>query len=281
MELERLGRALGEQSLAAQDNGAVERVVKSAGRVLQILELFDILRREALVSEVSDLLDLPQSSTSVLLRSLVVMGYLTFNPRTRAFGPTTRVALLGSWVNGPLLSDGPLMRLLHRVNARTGQAVVLAARNQNWAQYIHVVQALSAVRVFLVKGTRRPLVCSGTGLTLLADREDGEIKRIGTRFNAEAGEGVPRICLATLLERVAEVRTNGYAFNYNTITPGGGSIAVRLPRLENDEQFSIAIAGPTHMLRAKKDEYVLTLHEEISNHIAGNSANFEVASQPN
>lgn len=278
MELGRLGRALGERSMASYEGDDEERVVKSAGRVLQILELFDILKREALVTEVSELLDLPQSSTSVLLRSLLVMGYLTYNPLTRAFAPTTRVALLGSWINGPLLSDGPLMRLLHRVNVRTGQAVVLAVRNKNWAQYIHVVQAISPVRLFVVKGTRRPLACSATGLTLLADCADSEIKRIGTRFNSEAGQGVARVCIGTLLERVQAVRTNGFADNYDTVTPGAGAIAVRLPRLASEEQFSIGIAGPTDMLRANKDQFVVVLHEEISNHIAGDVASLEASS---
>ncbi len=279
MELERLGRALGERRVVGCENDDTERVVKSAGRVLQILELFDILKREALVSEVSEVLELPQSSTSVLLRSLGVMGYLSYNPETRAFAPTTRVALLGSWVNGPLLSDGPLMQLLHRVNVRTGQAVVLAVRNQIWSQYIHVVQAISPVRLFVVKGSRRPLVCSGTGLTLLADCADNEIKRIATRYNAEAGEGDSRVCLSTLLEKIHAVRLNGYAVNYGTVTPGAGAIAVRLRRVASEEQFSIGIAGPTDTLRENKDAFVLALHEEIANHMTG-SMSVEYSAEP-
>jgi DNA-binding IclR family transcriptional regulator len=268
MELERLGRALGERKVVGWDGDETERVVKSAGRVLQILELFDILKREALVSEVSELLELPQSSTSVLLRSLVVIGYLSYNPQTRAFAPTTRVALLGSWVNGPLLSDGPLMRLLQRLNVRTEQAVVLAVRNQIWSQYIHVVQAISPVRLFVVKGSRRSLICSGTGLTLLAECPDNEIKRIGTRHNAESPEGEPHLCMSDLLEKINEVRQNGYAVNYNTVTPGAGTIAMRLPRPVGEEQFSVGIAAPTETLRNNKDAFILALHEEIANHMA-------------
>lgn len=268
MQLTRLGRALGEHRVVGEEGADTERVVKSAGRVLRILELFDVLRREALVSEVSDLLDMPQSSTSVLLRSLVVMGYLYYNSETRAFGPTTRVALLGSWINGPMVSDGPLMRLLQRVNARTGHAVVLAVRNQVSSQYIHVVQATSPVRMFVVKGSKRPLVRSATGFTLLADLPDADIKRIAVRSNAEAGEGQSMVAISDLLNCIARVRETGFAVNYDTVTKGGGAISMRLPRLINDEHFAIGVTGPTELLREQETEIAMALHEEISAHFS-------------
>lgn len=273
MELARLGKALGECWVAGHEQDDTDQIVKSAGRVLRILELFDVLKREALVSEVSELLDLPQSSTSVLLRSLVVMGYLSYNAPTRAFAPTTRVALLGNWVNAPLLSDGPLIRLMHRLNVRTGQAVVLAIRNHIWSQYIHVVQATSSVRLYVVKGSRRPLACSATGLTLIADLPDSEITRIGLRYNAEPQEVDVKVPVPLLRERVQAVRMNGYAFQHDTVTAGAGVIAMRLPSLENcEERLSIGIAAPTQVLCDNKDEFVLALHEEIAAHLIEGSA---------
>jgi len=261
MQLNRLSRALGVVWVAGCEDEETDRVVKSAGRVLRILELFDVLKREALVSEVSELLDLPQSSTSVLLRSMVIMGYLYFNPETRAFGPTTRVALLGSWVNGPMISNGTLTRLMERVNLSTGQAVVVAVRNRIWSEYIHVVQARDALRLFVVKGSRRPLVCSGTGYALLPDLPDNEIKRIALRYNAETGENV---CLSYLLEQVDEVRIKGWAASYDKVTPGGGMIAMQLPQLGGEERIVLGIAGPTNVLQEQEAEFVSAMQEEIA-----------------
>src|SRR5690606_41118792 len=62
-------------------------VVKSAGRALQILEYFDAVQREASVSEISRALHCPQSSTSVLLRSLVHLGYLQNDRYRRTYYP--------------------------------------------------------------------------------------------------------------------------------------------------------------------------------------------------
>jgi DNA-binding IclR family transcriptional regulator len=268
MQLRHLSRSLGEPIVVGCNGGETDRVVKSAGRVLKILELFDVLRREAPVSEVSDLLDLPQSSASGLLRSMVVMGYLHFNPKTRAFSPTTRVALLGNWVNGPMISDGLLMSLIQRVNARTRQAVVVAVRNRIWSEYIHVGQATNAVRLFVVKGSRLPLVRSGTGLMLLADLPDPDIKRIAIHTNAAAGPREPHKCIRTLMEEVQTVRAQGWACTLDAIITGGAMIAMRLPQVHNEERLVIGMPGLTDDLRENRDNYLATLSEEIALYVA-------------
>src|SRR5690606_23559085 len=59
------------------DAGPAETpTVKSAARALRVLELFDELRRDARVAEISMRLGYPQSSTSVLLKCLEKAGYL-------------------------------------------------------------------------------------------------------------------------------------------------------------------------------------------------------------
>lgn len=267
MQLRLLSRALGEPNVVGSEGSETGRVVKSCDRALKILELFDVLRREALVSEVSDLLGVPQSSASALLRSMVVMGYLHFNPETRAFSPTTRVALLGNWINGPMISDGLLTGLLQRVNARTRQAVVVATRNRIWSEYIHVVQSTEPVRLFVVKGSRRPLIRSGTGLMLLADLPDSDVKRIALRTNAEAGPESPRSCIATLMEQVSAVREQGWACTFDTITKGGGMIAMRLSQSIDEEPLVIGIAGLTGHLREHQDGYLAILREEIGQYL--------------
>ena len=261
MKLSSLSRALGEAQIIEYRDDETGHVVKSAGRALRILELFDVLRREALVSEVSELLDFPQSSTSVLLRSMVLMGYLTFNPETRAFGPTIRVSLLGNWINGPDVGGGKLIKLMEQVNSQTGQAVVLAVRNRTWSEYIHVLQATDTLRMFLVKGARRPLVASGTGLALLAGLPDREIKRLTLRHNAETDDN---ICMSNLLDRVNLTRKQGWASSYDAVTLGGGIIAMPLPQYGNEQKMVLGVGGLTCVLKEREAEFVATMQEAVA-----------------
>ena len=81
-------------------------VVKSAARVIQIFEFFDTVRRECPVAEVADHYGWPHSSTSVLMRSLVTLGYLHYDSRRRTYLPSMRVAPLGDWVHSAMLVGG-------------------------------------------------------------------------------------------------------------------------------------------------------------------------------
>ena len=76
----------------------MDSVVKSAARVLEIFEYLSDRRGPATVTEISLSLGYPQSSTSVLLKCLWNLGYLSQDPITRAYQPTSRVAQLGNWV---------------------------------------------------------------------------------------------------------------------------------------------------------------------------------------
>jgi DNA-binding IclR family transcriptional regulator len=245
-------------------------IVKSAGRALQVLELFDVLQREASVLEISELLSYPQSSTSMLLRSLVQMGYLLHNPKARTYISTKRVALLGKWIDDTIIGDGHLLKLMKRVRDATGQAVVLATRNGMHAQYIHVVQATDAARLYVVQGSKRSLIRSGAGYAILAQMNDAQIKRIAMRINAEAGEGDPIVSIVELMEIVAEVRHQGYAASTNIVTPGAGIVAMAIPDSQapgSDAPLVLGIGGVSEILRAREHEMVATLRREIERHV--------------
>jgi DNA-binding IclR family transcriptional regulator len=204
-------------------------VVKSAGRVLQILEFFDDVRREANVIEMCTVLGYPQSSTSALLRSLVLLGVLHYNRVTRLYSPSIRMALLGSWVNERLFGSGQLVRLTEAINRRTGHAVLVATRNGRFAKYIHVVQATKLARLHITLGTERPLAASGTGYAILSTYPDTEVRKIVHAINANASGRESYVSVTDLLQTLAKIRRRGYSYVPDLVTVGGGEAAVASP----------------------------------------------------
>src|SRR5690606_35115741 len=79
---------------------------RSIKRTLEVLEFFDAEHPAVSVSEISRALGYPQSSTSILLKSLMELGYLHYDKVTRTYRPTARVALLGRNVQSYLFGDG-------------------------------------------------------------------------------------------------------------------------------------------------------------------------------
>ncbi|WP_421996870.1 IclR family transcriptional regulator [Reyranella sp.] len=223
-----------------------DAVVKSAARALRILEFFDDVQREARLTEISRRLGLPPSSTSVLLHSLVQLGYLSHDRTQRTFKPTLRVGMLGSWTTRASAEDGSFARMLQELSAGTGETISIAARNGIYAQYIRVVQATNALRIHVPTGTRRLLVWSASGFALLSEADEREIAALVRRTNAEHRSGRDRIELRRVLENVDRMRRQGYFFSRNLVTPGGGHIAMRFPPTgpePQDQVYALGVAG--------------------------------------
>ena len=77
------GSAMSEMALHDLPHDAVlveqpslPTLVKSTARVLQIFDFFDEVQRPARVNEIAELLNVPQSLSSVLLKSLIKLGFI-------------------------------------------------------------------------------------------------------------------------------------------------------------------------------------------------------------
>lgn len=210
-------------------------VVKSAGRVIQILEFFDGVQREASVTEISRALNYPQSSTSVLLRSLVSMGYLQHDPYRRTYLPTRRVCLLGNWVDPALVQQGRLLGMVDELARQSGQTVVMATANGLNAQYIYVTrdeplpEPLPEAVPGVVIGGLRPIATTAVGRALLSTYADEDIARLLRRFNAERPAAIDPIQPTAFLEELRRDRARGY-FRGCGAEPDQAGIAMVLDR---------------------------------------------------
>jgi len=228
--------------------------VKSAARVLQIFELFDEMRVPLKVGEIAEKLDYPQSSTSVLLRSLVHTGYADYDPANRTYLPTARVGLLGSWCIGGPFRTTAIAQLVDQLSRVTGQTVVLAGRNGMYAQYIHVVQATQPLRMHVPIGALRPLVWSTAGFVLMQDTREDDIRALVRRTNAEAVKPQRTISVVDVLARVEQARRQGYGFSRALVTPGTGMICVRLPGAGSGSRHPLAICVSGWVETMERDE---------------------------
>jgi len=242
---------------------AENKLVKSAGRVLEILEYFDDLQRHSTVMEIADALGYPQSSTSALLRSLVSTGYLNYDARSRTYITSSRVALLGSWVNSPFFAEGAIISMMKEISELTHDTVVLGMRNGQHVQYIHVIQASSPARLHMTLGTARPIAASGAGYAVLSTLTDAEVTRIIMRVNAEADDGEPLIKAREVIAKLATIREKGYAFTCDMVTRGGGMIAAPLPRMAGQSQMIIGIGGISEVMRQREDFLAGVLRSQI------------------
>src|SRR4051812_41901306 len=97
--------------------------IKSAQRVLEVLEFFNGERQEGTVMDIARAYDYPQSSTSELLSCLVALGYLRRDAYARTYKPAARVAVLGAWTQPSLFRKGALLPLMDELAEEAGATV--------------------------------------------------------------------------------------------------------------------------------------------------------------
>lgn len=244
----------------------VDVAVKSARRVFEILEHFDRERRPLALKEIARRLNYPPSSGSVLLKSLVTLGYLEYDQASRTYFPTMRIAALGSWVQGSLFGEGEITRLMAHLHKKTKETVILATRSGLYAQYVHLIHSAEPLHFAVPPGTRRPLANSGMGWLFLSALGPRELDRVRRRINAEPGRR-QKFSADEILRRVAQVRAKGYAFSKGSVSEGVGIIGMLLPKGALGRRFALGLAGPIPRLERKEKAIVEALRAGIARYL--------------
>src|SRR5882757_9801985 len=115
--------------------------VKSAARVLSIFEYFEKVKAPRTLSEISQDLQYPVSSTLALLRSVQAMGYLNYDHENKTYCPSVRIALLGRWTHDRLFQGGPILQMMEHLATLTQETVSLGLLNGLQSQHAHIIQA--------------------------------------------------------------------------------------------------------------------------------------------
>lgn len=233
------------------------RTIKSAHRVLEILEYFDQDRRHATVMDMSRTLSYPQSSTSELLRCLTRLGYLHYNRFRRTYSPTARVALLGAWVKPALFRGGPVLSAIDRVSDLVGETVILSTASNYVVQHLHVIHGQEEDAIDAHVGDTLPLLHSPQGKLLLSSYQNDHIRSAVHRLNAEEGDASRHVRLADVMEEMAALREKGWLVTDEE--DGSGCIAVLLPARRGMDRLVISVLASREVIEQRSGEIIAAL----------------------
>jgi DNA-binding IclR family transcriptional regulator len=245
------------------DNPMSAAAIKSAQRVLAILEYFQETRRAATVGDIATALSLPQSSTSMLLKSLVSLGYLEYSEGSRLLRPTYRVALLGNWIQKSFFNHGPLTDVMESIQREIGETVVLGRQNGASMQYVHIVDASYAVRLIIHSGTLRPMTRSALGMILLTQKPDHEIRAIVRRNNADADVDELRVNEREFLQNMQDIRRQGFAESNGRMIPSASTIAMLVPADKRETPLAMGVGGPIERIGRRRREIIDVLRRHL------------------
>lgn len=237
--------------------------VKSARRVFEFLEYFASVQRAVSVAELAAHYGYPPSSVSAVMRTMVMLGYLSYDGSARTYLPTARLPFLAGWIGSRLYESESVRAIMRKLSRETGETIVLAAQNGTRAQYLDILDATGPVRLHATPGSFRALPHTAVGLALLSRLPDAQIGALLRRINSEEADPARRVELSRLRQRLDLVRRDGFALSLDGVVAGAGAIATLLPPRFGVTPLAVGIASVEPVLIQNRDRFAALMREAI------------------
>lgn len=223
---------------------------------VDLLSCFTPSRSELTVTEVAQLLGLPKSNVSRLMRAMSEVGMLDAADRGRGY----RL--------GQLLQDlGQVARQGETFSARASAAARHLSESLGLTSYVstligtHMVGLVHHVgshhsQVGAPLGGRLPADACATGRAWLAELADAEVRELLQNGVSKATPQSPRH-LGDLLERLQRVREQGYAESMGEAARGVEALAVAVRDGQTGERLTLCVTFESQSLnRAERQKAI-------------------------
>jgi DNA-binding IclR family transcriptional regulator len=221
---------------------------------MQVFEVFFERRCPLKVTEICRALELPQSSTSLLLKALTDQGYLIYNTGSRKYFPSMRLSMISAWIANAQFPEAGIYRHMQELSECFGQTVALCIRKDLYYEILSVIPALTSLRYEMKPRELRPLARTTVGHLLLTAHDDGYIGRLLRRTNSLEPDRRQLVVVEDALRSIRQWRKRGLAYSESHAVEGVSVLAIilRQPRIE--ENLALALIGPIEQFRRIKEE---------------------------
>ncbi|GLQ22085.1 IclR family transcriptional regulator [Algimonas porphyrae] len=237
------------------------KVVKSVGRVFEVLELFELERRPLNASEISKRLDYPHSSTLALLKSMETLGYLGHEREDWSFLPTRKLGQLVEWIDSSIHHDKNILSVMEDLHVATGETINLSRRSGEFIRIVHGLESTHPISISVRQGVLMPVTGSHTGLVSLAALPDSEISEIVRKLQGQPYSSAGPTSVADILSIAKKVRKRKFAPGYDVYINGIGAVCFCVWSDEQKRVLVIGVVGPSDRIR-DQEEFIIRIAKE-------------------
>ncbi|MFC4276658.1 IclR family transcriptional regulator [Achromobacter aloeverae] len=234
--------------------------VKLVARTLDLFECYANQGEALSLTELSQALAAPMSSTLALVRTLVARGYL-YQTRKRTYYPTKK--LMG--ICGAIDAQDPVLDILRpylaRLRDESGETAVLGTREELQVIYLDCAHSLQAIRYTAQAGEARGLHSNSLGKALLSALDGEELEEILAKLDMKALTRHTLTSRKALLKDLALSRERGWSANVSESVPDLAAIAA--PFSMAGKWYALSVVGPIGRMQAAWDRHVAVLAKVI------------------
>jgi DNA-binding IclR family transcriptional regulator len=233
--------------------------VKSARRVLDILELLAARETGLTFAEIGRVLTLPDSSLSGLLHTLVDAGWLECDSASRTYELGLRAFEVGSaYMRSRTLIERatPVMTQIRNEIDETVQMAILDGAD---VVYVAKVDGRQALTLASQVGRRLPAHATGLGKVLLAGLPSATVLDLlrGEKLQPWTDQTITDV--DALLKALAAVQRKGWGYDNGEYTVGVRCVAVPIFDHRGATTAAISVSAPEVRLNPEKRKHALAL----------------------
>ncbi len=226
-------------------------MVKSAGRVMQILKFIGSVRNGMKHSEIAKYLNIPKGSLSFLLADLLSEEFLITDEEGRyKIGPQI-LMLANSYLAGlDIITSGE--SVLKELVDATNESAGLAVPNGIDVIIVSKINAVQQLKIDFDIGQTFPLYSSAAGKVVLAHLKEEEINSYMSSVKLTPMTPNTIIEPDKLLDELKSIRENVIAYSFEEQVEG--RIAVAVPIFKTNKEIMAAIVQALPTVRFNQDK---------------------------
>jgi IclR family KDG regulon transcriptional repressor len=198
-------------------------------------------------SEIVAALDLPKSTVHRILKDLAELSYLNFNPETKKYFGSLRLAALGAEVMAHFKLRDHIRPYLLEMHRETEHTTNMGIIDGTTGVFLDKIESRDfGIKLFSEIGKTFPLHCTGLGKVLLAFSSNEAVSRI-LESNLDALTEKTITDPKMFKQELALVREQGYALDDEEITRGIMCVASPIFGLQRKLVCAISLTFPSYI----------------------------------
>jgi DNA-binding IclR family transcriptional regulator len=229
--------------------------VKSASRVMAILELASTHPQGLTLSEFCEKLGMPKSSTHELLSVLEHRNFLQLDHKKFRIG--IKVFELGQTASRNLDILKAIRPHLKWLSAQSSMTTQFGILESNEVIYLSKIKNVAGISVESQVGSRLPAHATALGKVMLSVLPENVLLEHYSNYVFD--KFTPNSCesMKELLARIDLIKENGYAEDCEEFTQGVFCLAVIVPEIRTDTIGAISISMPLNEWNKVEKEKVI------------------------
>ncbi|MFD0616665.1 IclR family transcriptional regulator [Paenibacillus sp. GCM10027629] len=218
--------------------------VKSADRVLDILELFTGQKDSYNLTEISKELNMPPSSTYLILQNMLNRGYLETDRHGKQFRIGYKLFTIRSGYMRSTSLTGEFSQIAQKIVDDLNETVSLAIKAGDQLLYIGEKASTQALRFNPNVGTTLPLHATASGKIMLSDLTMEELRILYPSDQLEQTTEKTISSFEDLITELEKVKRAGFGYNLGETVDGVHCVAGAVFDAEDRIAASISISIP-------------------------------------